>query len=195
MRWTSPPGCIRRSTASRKPGAVCITHWVVGLSAYSVTAFSTTRRGCATPAHSGSGRQFRGDAGDQRIEIIAGQAQLRLGGFGAIDHGTEGQVFRHDPSRTSPDACARCARRRVHRRTHAGARGGRAGCRGPRPASVPAATRRWRGSARPGGRSTAGPARRDRSSPRPQPVWRSTNAAFCGESMSPLAITGIAAAT
>src|SRR3546814_16671638 len=41
-----------------------------------------------------SDREGRGGAGDQGVEVVAGECQLRVRGLGAVDHGAERAVFR-----------------------------------------------------------------------------------------------------
>src|SRR3546814_7493313 len=47
---------------------------------------------CAFP-RSGDDREGRGGAGDQGVEVVAGECQLRVRGLGAVDHGAERAVF------------------------------------------------------------------------------------------------------
>ena len=151
---------------------------------------ATIRRERATPPHRSATTASRRPPRARRNSRARGE--LLRGRLGAIhdvaERGFLRPILRVPPEVLARDAHARLlAVERVQRRDVLQQH--RSALRG---STAPAAARPSRGSARSRERSTAGPARRGRSSSASAPVAASTARALCGESTSPFAMTGIA---
>jgi hypothetical protein len=181
-----PSGSVPRR--SRKVPLQAVAHAVLDLFLAHASC-SSAGSSCSSSASCCAG--MRSMHGREPVEVVADRAQLLAAVLDARSCARGTPPPRAARARTSRCACARCARRELAVQRVVVLEVRRAASGAPRPPAAAPGACPSPGNARSRGRSTAGPAPRGRSSPRRHPVAASTSRAFSGESMSPLATTGM----